>query len=111
MNIIFDKQHANWELSNILPGLDNLVFSERIEKVKKVNTQFGEIYTERLVVNNDRDNRKFPFILQNIVYELGNSPIITADSQGRIYESRKIRELSSRERRKINEEIDIQGNY
>lgn len=111
MNIIFDKQHANWELSNILPGLDNLVFSERIEKVKKVNTQFGEIYTERLVVNNDRDNRKFPFILQNIVYELGNSPVITADSIGRIYESRKIRELSSRERREINKEMEIQGTY
>ena len=80
----------NKRLEEISVG-DSLFFPNcRIEKVIDVKPQFGELYTEMIVTNRDKDSKEFPGKRQSMVYELSSSSMITSTSRGRVYETKKI---------------------
>jgi hypothetical protein len=91
---------------------DNIGFSDgKVGRVIEINYQFGELYVQRVAENKGRDSRKFPIILEKIVYELGNSKVITGNSKGRVYKSKKIREPGIIESIKFEREMEIQGTH
>ena len=83
MNIVLEKCLDGIGLKELSIG-DWLGFSKRIETVIEVKPEFSELYTQRFFWNGN-------FSVEKRVYELDSSGIITADSKGRVYETRKIK--------------------
>jgi len=91
MNIILEKQANGISLKELSFG-DLLGFSDgRVEKVRDVKPEFGELYTQRIFINGNTE--RFEVIKK--VYELNiYSGIITANSKGRTYDSKTIKNIT-----------------
>jgi|WetSurMetagenome_2_1015567.scaffolds.fasta_scaffold1442170_2 hypothetical protein len=95
MKRIFLDNGKNSEKSKRLEEIsvgDHIFFPNcRIENVIDVKPQFGELYTERITINPEKDNDIFPGMIKKMVYELIASGLIESNSVGRVYDCKKVR--------------------